>query len=66
MNAFRLPNGTLIINLQGYIMGTPCLECSAGDGSYCCEVQPENDKCAGAYEGICHAWWERTYGYVPE
>ena len=65
MHAYRLPNGTLVINLQGYIMGPPCLGCSAGDGSYCCEIQPENDRCAGAYEGIFHKIWFDTYGTKP-
>jgi hypothetical protein len=65
MRTHRLPNGTLIINLQGYTMGEPCTECSVGDGSYCCEIQPENDRCAGAYEGICHAVWVATYGTTP-
>lgn len=65
MDAYILPTGTLVINLHGYRMGPPCKECSPGDGTYCCEVQPENLKCAGAYEGICHKVWFETYGTKP-
>lgn len=45
--------------------GPPCAECTPGDGTYCCEIQPENAKCAGAWEGICHKIWVETFGTKP-
>ena len=40
----------------------PCLDC----GIDCCRVDPDSERCTGAYEGICHKIYEASFGPIPE